>query len=106
MSSTRAGQDIERVAIVAQLAQDSGEQARRILEGGAQYDLAEAGFERHSIFLAEHTVVFVFEGKAVGDAIRELLNDPALAGLFSAWGPLLEGTPRLAHEEFYWEANR
>jgi hypothetical protein len=105
MSSTRAGQDIERVAIVAQLARDSHEQARRILEGGAQYDLADAGFERHSIFLAEDTAVFVFEGKAVGEAIRELLNDPTMSGLFSAWGPLLEGTPKLAHEEFYWDAN-
>jgi hypothetical protein len=105
MSSTSADQDSERVAIVAQLAQDTHERARRILEGGAQYDLAEAGFERHSIFLAENTVVFVFEGRAVGGAIRELLNDPALSGLFSAWGPLLEGTPRLAHEEFHWEAS-
>jgi hypothetical protein len=105
MSSTRGGQATERVAIVAQLAQDSHEQARRILEEGAQYDLAEAGFERHSIFLTEQTVVFVFEGKAVGEAIRELLNDPTMSGLFSAWGPLLQGTPRLAHEEFYWEAS-
>jgi hypothetical protein len=105
MSSAHADQDIERVAIVAQLAHDSHEQARRILEGGAQYDLAEAGFERHSIFLAEQTVVFVFEGRAVGGAIRDLLNDPAMSGLFNVWGPLLDGTPRLAHEEFHWEAN-
>jgi hypothetical protein len=105
MTSTRAGHDTERVAIVAQLAPDSHEQARRILEGGAQYDLATAGFERHSIFLTEHTVIFVFEGRAVGDAIRELLNDPTMSGLFSAWGTLLEGTPRLAHEEFHWEAS-
>jgi hypothetical protein len=104
MSSTRAGQDVERVAIVAQLAQDSHERARRILAEGAQYDLAGAGFERHSIFLAEQTVVFVFEGRAVGGAIRDLLNDPALSGLFSSWGPLLEGTPTLAHEEFHWKA--
>ena len=105
MSSTGADHNTERVAIVAQLAQDSHEQARLILEGGAQYDLAEAGFERHSIFLGEETVVFVFEGKAVGEAIRGLLNDPTMSGLFNAWGPLLQGTPRLAHEEFYWEAS-
>ena len=105
MSSTPPGQDTERVAIVAQLAQDSHEQARRLLEEGAQYDLAEAGFARHSIFLAEQTVVFVFEGRGVGEAIRGLLNDPTMSGLFSAWGPLLEGTPSLAHEEFHWEAS-
>jgi hypothetical protein len=105
MGSTSADQETERVAIVAQLTPDSHERARNILEGGAQYDLADAGFERHSIFLAEQTVVFVFEGRAVGGAIRDLLNDPAMSGLFSAWGPLLDGTPRLAHEEFHWEAN-
>ena len=104
MSSTGAGHAPERVAIVAQLVGGSHEQAKRIVEGGAQYDLAEAGFERHSIFLAEQTVVFVFEGRAVGGAIRDLLNDPAMSGLFSVWGPLIEGTPRLAHEEFHWEA--
>ena len=105
MGSTGAGQDTERVAIVAPLAPDSHEQARRILAEGAQYDLAGAGFERHSIFLAEQAVVFVFEGRGVAGAIRDLLNDPALAGLFSAWGPLLDGTPTLAHEEFHWEGN-
>jgi hypothetical protein len=105
MTATRAGDDTERVAIVAHLAQDSHEQARRILEEGAQYDLAAAGFERHSIFLTEQTVVFVFEGRALGEAIRELLNDPTMSGLFSAWGPLLEGTPKLAHEAFHWEAS-
>ena len=96
-------QDIERVAIVARLTEGSFERARRILAEGAPYDLAEAGFQRHSIFLVERAVVFVFEGRAVEAAIRELLNNPAISGLFSTWGPLLEGTPSLAHEEFHWE---
>jgi hypothetical protein len=100
-----ADHNFQRVAIVARLAEGALEQARRILAEGAPYDLADAGFVRHSIFLAEDTVVFVFEGRAVGEAIRDLLNDPVMSGLFSVWGPLLEGTPRLAHEEFHWEVD-
>jgi hypothetical protein len=30
--------------------------------------------------------------------------DPARSAMFSVWGPLLEGTPELAHEAFHWEA--
>jgi hypothetical protein len=37
--------------------------------------------------------------------VRSIVNDPASAASFSVWGPLLEGTPMLAREEFHWEAD-
>mgnify|MGYP006175960707 CR=1 FL=1 len=36
--------------------------------------------------------------------LSKLIDDPASSGSFSVWGPLLAGTPTLAHEEVYWEA--
>ena len=94
----------ERVAVVATLRPGSRERAAQILAKGAPYGLALAGFRRHIVFLAGEAVVFVFEGAGVEGLVRDLVNDPARSAAFSVWAPLLEGTPVLAREEFYWEA--
>jgi hypothetical protein len=54
----------ERVAVVGKLGPGSRERASQIIAEGAPYDLGEAGFRRHSVFLAEEAVVFVFEAWA------------------------------------------
>jgi hypothetical protein len=98
------GDVADRVAVVAKLRPGSRERASQILAKGAHYELGEAGFRRHSVFLAEETVVFVFEGSGIERLVRDLVVDPVRSAAFSAWGPLLDGTPALAQEEFYWEA--
>lgn len=94
----------ERVAVVAKLRPDSRERAGEIVAEGAPYELRETGFRRHSVFLAEDVAVFVFEGSGVEGLVSDLVNDATRSAMFSVWGPLLEGTPELAHEGFYWEA--
>jgi hypothetical protein len=94
----------ERIAVVAKLLPGSRERATQILAKGAPYGLGLAGFRRHSVFLAAEVVVFVFEGPRIGGLVRDLVDDPTRSAAFSVWGPLLDGTPALAREEFYWEA--
>jgi hypothetical protein len=94
----------ERVAVVARLRSGSRERALEIIAEGAPYDLGAAGFERHSVFLAEDAVIFLFEGSGIEGLVRALVDDPAQSASFSVWGPLLEGTPVLAREAFSWEA--
>lgn len=94
----------ERVAVIAKLRPDSRERASQILAKGATYELGETGFRRHSVFLADDVVIFVFEGAGIEELVRDLVDDPARSAAFSVWGPLLEGTPALAREEFHWEA--
>jgi hypothetical protein len=94
----------ERVAVVGKLGPGSRERASQIIAEGAPYDLGEAGFRRHTVFLAEDAVVFVFEGMGIEELVRDLVDDPTRSAAFSVWGPLLEGTPALAREEFHWEA--
>jgi hypothetical protein len=94
----------ERVAVVARLKPGSRERAKEIIAEGSPHDLGDAGFQRHSVFLAEEAVIFVLEGSAIEDLVRALVDDPTRSAAFSIWGPLLEGTPVLAREEFYWEA--
>jgi hypothetical protein len=98
-----SGDVSERVAVIAKLRPGSRERASQILAKGAPYQLGEAGFRRHSVFLAEEAAVFVFEGSGVEGLVSQLVNDPTRSAMFSVWGPLLEGTPELAHESFYWE---
>jgi hypothetical protein len=100
----RSGDGAERVAVVAKLRPDSRERASEILAEGAPYELGGTGFRRHSVFLSTETVVFVFEGSGIEGLVRDLVDDPARSAAFSIWGPLLEGTPALAREEFHWEA--
>jgi hypothetical protein len=104
-ASTSSSADVtERVAVVAKLLPGSREQASRILAQGAPYGLRLAGFRRHSVFLAEEAAVFVFEGAGIERLVRDLVNDPSRSAAFSVWAPLLDGTPALAREEFYWQA--
>jgi hypothetical protein len=103
-SASSSAEVSERVAVVAKLLPGSREQARRILAKGAPYGLRLAGFRRHSVFLAEEAAVFVFEGAGIERLVRDLVNDPTRSAAFSVWAPLLDGTPALAREEFYWQA--
>lgn len=96
----------ERVAVVATLLPDSRERAAEIIAKGAPYGLRLAGFRRHSVFLAEEVVVFVFEGRGIEGLVRDLVNDPTISATFGAWAPLLQGTPVLAREEFHWQAGQ
>jgi hypothetical protein len=96
----------ERVAVIARLKPGSRERAAEILAEGAPYGLDRAGFRRHSVFLAEEAVVFVFAGSGIEGLVRDLVNDPTRSGGFGVWAPLLEGTPALALEEFYWDAGQ
>ena len=35
-------------------------------------------------------------------AVNDVIDDPVVASAFAPWAPLIEGTPRLAHERLYW----
>lgn len=93
---------MQRVAVTLQLRDGAAAQARALIEAGPPFDLGDAGFKHHSIFVGGDQVVFVFEGDDVERRLAELANDPVRAAEFSAWGPALVGSPRVAHETFYW----
>ena len=96
----------ERVAVIATLKPGSRERAAEIIAGGAPYGLRLAGFERHSVFLADEAVVFVFEGPQIEGLVRDLVNERVSSAGFAVWAPLLQGTPVLAREEFHWDAGQ
>jgi len=95
---------VQRIVVVAKLKPGSERAAADIVRSGPPYDPAEIGLARHGVYLGGSDVVFVFEGRKVEQQLRDLLNDPAASPAFAVWAPLLEGTPSIAHELFYWEA--
>jgi hypothetical protein len=88
----------DRLAVVAKLRPGSRERAIEILAKGAPYELGEAGFRRHSVFVEKEDVVFLLEGSGIEGLVRDLVDDPSRSAAFSVWGPLLEGTPALAFD--------
>jgi hypothetical protein len=61
----------EPVAVVPTLKHGSRERAAEILAMGSPHGLALAGFRRHSVFLAEETVI-----RLRGPVIEGLVRDP------------------------------
>jgi hypothetical protein len=95
---------VQRIVVTAKLKHDSHDAAAEVLRAGPPYDPGDIGLVRHGVYLGASEVVFVFEGPDVEHRLRDLLNDPAASAAFGVWGPLLEGTPSVAHELFYWES--
>ena len=95
---------MQRFAFVAKLKPGSEAAAAGIVRSGPPYDPGEIGLARHGVYLGGSEVVFVFEGSDVEQQLRDLINDPVASPAFAIWAPLLEGTPSIAHEVFYWEA--
>ena len=90
--------------MTARLKRGSEDAAADIVRAGPPYDPREIGLVRHGVYLGGSEVVFVFEGPNLEQELLDLLNYPATSAAFAVWGPLLEGTPSIAHELFYWEA--
>lgn len=95
---------VERVVVTARLKPGSEDAAADIVRSGPPYDPGEIGLIRHGVYLGGSEVVFVFEGPNLEQELLDLLNDRTASAAFAVWGPLLEGSPLIAHELFYWEA--
>jgi hypothetical protein len=94
---------MERVAVTARLKPDASGRAAELIAKGPPFDLAAAGFERHSVYLSHGEVVFLFEGPQVEWLLDELVSPGPSASAFHEWEPLLEGIPRIAREAYFWQ---
>ena len=88
--------------MIARLRPDCEERAKQLLAAGPPFDPASLGLTSHDVYLGRRSVVFAFEGPEVERSVSDLVNDPASSGSFSAWGPLLDGSPALARSAYRW----
>lgn len=90
-----------RAVVVLPLFQGSSDVARRLLADGPPFDPDALGLERHSVYLTDDEVVFVFEWR--GDtSFESLLAEPGLWDVAAAWTALAAGPPRLAGPAYTW----
>ena len=92
---------MQRIAVVATLRPGTSEQAARLIELGPPFDPLDNGLERHTVFLAADTVVFVFEGADPHSVLAALTGDNQQSVL-GAWESLVDGTPKVAPEVYSW----
>jgi hypothetical protein len=104
----REGKPMKRVAIVARLKEGSGPRAAQLISVGPRFDLAEIGLASHSVYLSAGEVVFVFEGDQVEWTVDELIDNPfrpEIQSAFDQWRAIIDGSPRIAREQFGWHAD-
>jgi hypothetical protein len=93
---------VNRLMIIARLKEGAHEEAEAILRNGPPFDPEELGLHRHAAYLTAGEVVFLFEAPEVEWIVNDIVDDPVLSAAFGHWQKLIEDTPRLAHERFYW----
>ena len=62
----------------------------------------ETYLDRHTIFLTETEVIFLFGGKGAHEAVRALFNDPVRSTVIGRWLPLFDGPLHQAEEAYSW----
>ncbi len=96
---------MERLVVIAPLKAGQGPRAAELIAAGPPFDLAEIGIVRHSVHLSAREVIFVFDGHEVEWIVEDLIHKPfqyELHSAFDAWRPIIDGSPRYAHELFSW----
>jgi hypothetical protein len=96
-------EDVERLAVIAQLKPGTASRAMELIEQGPPFSPAETGFERHTVFVSGEHVLFVFEGGKLDRVLRDLVDNPSNVGAFQEWQALLDGLPIIAREAYSWQ---
>jgi hypothetical protein len=91
-----------RIAVAAKIRPGSRAKLEQMLSEGPPFDLADAGFDRHQIYLGDEDVFFLFEGGSPISAVKRLAAERSLmshvlrmAGVVSA--------PHLLAEAYSWD---
>lgn len=92
---------MQHIAVIAKLRPGAAEEASRLIELGPPFDPAQHEVARHTVFLAQDTVVFIFEGGHANSLLAALGGADEQVAL-GAWEPLLDGTPLIAHQAYRW----
>lgn len=95
------GRGTKRVVVVLPLKERARDRVRDQLEKGPPFDPAEAGLDRHQVFLTDREAVFVFEAPD-SSVMERLVADPSLWAAAAAWHDLVAGPPRLAEDAYSW----
>ncbi len=106
LATAIASEQPQLVAIVVPLRKGALADAAALIEEGPPFDLTPLGVERHDVLLSEREVIFLFEGRQLGETVRRLVRDPPVWQAASGWARVFAGPPRLAEQRFGWHSGR
>lgn len=95
---------MQQIAVLAKLKPGALERAEKLIEKGPPFNLDEAGFDRHSVFLTTSEAIFVFEGGVLDRLMEMLVRDLDVSKALGAWHSLVDGVPALAREAYHWRS--
>jgi hypothetical protein len=95
-----------RLLVIVPLKEGKEAAARTLLRSGPPFVPAEAGLERHEVYLTANEAVFVFESLEGETALRALLMSAPVWEAAPAWRQLIAGPPRIAEAVYSWECGR
>jgi hypothetical protein len=95
---------MDRFVLTARLKPDGRRRALALLtdHSALGMDELESYLDRHTIFVTETEVIFLFEGKDAQEAVRALFNDPVRSTLIDRWLPLFDGPLHQALVAYSW----
>ncbi len=93
-----------QMVVIARLKEGTDARARELIAQGPPFDPSEMGFDRIAVYLTPSEVAFGFEGEGAAHKLAAVIDNMVVSASFSHWAALLEGTPKLAHESYFWEA--
>ena len=96
---------MQRLVIVAPLAEGAHIRAAELLAHGPPFDPGATALDRHAVYLTENEVVFAFDGSEVEWEVDDLADEsmPDVGRAIERWRELLAGPPRIAREAYFWQ---
>ena len=91
------------VVVVLPLQPGTATRARELVAEGPPFDLSDVDVDRHEVFVTEHEVVFLFEGRRAREAVERLLRRPSVLREAVRWRECAAGRPRLGVETYGWQ---
>jgi len=96
---------MQRLVIVAPLAEGARARAAQLLAQGPPFDPGSTDLDRHAVYVTESEVVFAFDGSDVEWEVDDLADEsfPDVGAAIERWRELLAGPPRIAREAYFWQ---
>ena len=91
-----------RIAVAAKIRPGKRAKLEQMLSEGPPFDLADAGFDHHQIYLGDEDIFFLFEGGSPVTAVKHLAAERTLMGHVLRMAGVLS-SPHLLAEEYSWD---
>ena len=91
-----------RIAVAAKIRPGKRAKLEQMLSEGPPFDLADAGFDHHHVYLGDEDILFLFEGGSPVTAMKRLAAEHTLMGHVLRMAGVVS-SPHLLAEAYSWD---